>query len=181
MAQFSGALKATAGAAVLATVLAAGGAASAQVMRRAEILERLAACRADADAASRLACYDRVAGELDQAERSGQVVVMDRAQVQDAKRRTFGLQLPNFDLFERGPETEQVQNVVLTIERAQRAADGKWIFTMTDGQVWRMIDGRDPVPSPRAGQTIEIRRASLGSFMGVLQGQRAAIRVRRER
>ena len=70
---------------------------------RPELLSRLVGCRQVADSTARLACYDAAASALDSAERQGDVVVVDRAQVSAARRQLFGFDLPAMPgLFDRG-------------------------------------------------------------------------------
>lgn len=155
-------------------------AAQAQEAERAEVLERLAACRAEADPAARLACYDAAAAALDEAERSGDVVVLDREQMRETRRGLFGFAMPSLDIFNRGAdeEEEEIDNVSYVVRTAREGRDGYWVFSMEDGSVWRQIDGR-MWGRPRAGETAVVRRAALGSFL-MNVGDAPAIRVRRE-
>lgn len=166
----------------LAGVLLAGSVtpALAQEDRRAPALEQLAACRAQADPVQRLACYDAAAAALDNAERSGEVVVLDRDQVREARRGLFGFPMPSMDLFGRGDavEEEVIDNVSYVVRSAREVRGGEWLFVMEDGSVWRQIDGR-MWGRPRPGETAVVRRASLGSFL-MNVGDAPAIRVRRE-
>lgn len=148
---------------------------------RAAALDQLAACRAIADGAQRLACYDTAATALDEAERTGQVVVLDREQVQETRRGLFGFELPTMAMFNRGgqpsPEDE-IDNVSFVVRAAREIRDDEWAFTMEDGSVWRQIEGR-MWGRPRPGQTAVVRRAALGSYL-MNVGDAPAIRVRRE-
>lgn len=148
--------------------------------RRADALERLTACRSIPDSAQRLACYDAAAQGLDEAERSGEVVVLDREQMQETRRGLFGFAMPSLDIFNRGESAmeEEIDNVSYVVRSAREVRDGEWVFTMEDGSVWRQIDGR-MWGRPRAGQSAIVRRAALGSFM-LNVGDAPAIRVRRE-
>ncbi|MES2033015.1 MAG: hypothetical protein V4466_02470, partial [Pseudomonadota bacterium] len=51
---------------------------------RAGALQAVVDCRAVTDGTARLACFDAAAAQLDAAEKSGAVVVLDRAQVKEA-------------------------------------------------------------------------------------------------
>lgn len=160
--------------------LAAPGA-QAQDAQRADALESLAACRTQTDPAQRLACYDAAAAALDEAERAGDLVVLDRDQMRETRRGLFGFAMPSLDIFNRGGESveeEEIDNVSYVVRTAREARDDEWVFTMEDGSVWRQIDGR-MWGRPRAGQTAVVRRAALGSFM-MNVGDAPAIRVRRE-
>lgn len=164
-----------------ALIIVAAGTAQAQEARRADALERLAGCRAVADAGQRLACYDAAAAALDAAERAGEVVVLDRAQVEETRRGLFGFAVPSLDVFNRGGspvQAPEIDNVAYVVAQARQADRNVWVFTMEDGSVWRQIDGR-MWGRPRAGETAVVRRAALGSYM-MNVGDAPAIRVRRE-
>jgi len=152
----------------------------AQPASRAAALERLSACRAQTDPAARLSCYDAAASALDEAERSGDVVVMDRAQVRETRRSLFGFSVPTIPLFTGGEQSQEdiIDNVSFTISRVRRVGPDVYLFTMSDGTVWRQLDQWRGA-APRSGDTAVIRRASLGSFLMRVENY-AAIRVRRE-
>jgi hypothetical protein len=131
---------------------------------RAAALKSLTDCRAVTDSVARLACFDQAAAALDAAERSGDVVVLDRAQVRTAKREAFGLKLPSFDLFDRDEQqrTVEVDRVESTVASAGRGQAG-WVVTLANGQVWRQTDGKS-LYRVRQGDKVEIRRGTLGSY-----------------
>lgn len=168
---------------LIALVWAAGAtAAAAQTTPpRAQALDQLATCRSIADGAQRLACYDTAATALDEAERTGQVVVLDREQVQETRRGLFGFELPSMAMFNRRGEStpeDEIDNVSFVVRSAREIRDGEWIFTMENGSVWRQIDGR-MWGRPRAGEPAVVRRAAMGSYL-MNVGDAPAIRVRRE-
>lgn len=149
---------------------------------RAAALKSLSDCRAIADDSARLACFDAAAASIDQAETSGELVVVDRGQVREAKRSLFGFDTSALNFFDRGDGEARVEvsNVTLTVDRAYRGEGGRWVMVMTDGQVWRQIDSSGPYNPPRQGSKAEIRKASLGSYFLNVDGQ-TAIRARREK
>lgn len=155
---------------------------AADTAGRAAALKTLSDCRAITDDTARLACYDAASAAIEHAETSGELVVVDRGQVRDAKRSLFGFDTSAMNFFDRGPsETRvEVENVTLTIDRAYRADGGKWVMVMTDGQIWRQIDTNGPYDPPKHGSKAEIRKAALGSYFVNVDGQ-TAIRARREK
>lgn len=172
-------------AAVLAFVAAVAvvGPAASQDVQRPELLDRLIQCRGLADGTARLACFDSAAAALDQAERQGEVVVVDRAQVRESQRRLFGFNvgglLPVFgraDAIE--PELDTMEGVLASAR--QGGEGGRWIFTLEDGSVWRQVDSEQMNVRPRAGHSIRIRRAALGSFLASVNDTRS-VRVARDR
>lgn len=146
---------------------------------RAPVLERLTACRSITSPDERLACFDRETATLDAAERSGDVVVVDRAQVSEARRALFGLSLPRFTLLDRGPAPEVIDRVSSTIKTARQVGQGAWLFDLEDGSTWLQVD-REPLNSrARPGQTVEIRRGAIGTYFLSVNGARS-LRVRRQ-
>lgn len=169
-----------AGAAVLSwALLATASVAQENSGERAQLLLQLLQCRDVPEATARLECYDRVSASIDAAERSGDIVVVDRAQVSAARRQLFGFEVPNFTLLDRGSVPERIEAVTASLVRASQGGDGRWVFVLDDGSTWRQADS-DPVRlSARSGLEVRVRRASLGSYL-LTAGSSRAIRVRRD-
>ena len=150
--------------------------------RRAAVLDALAACRKETVDAQRLACFDKAAGALDEAEAKGQIVVVDREQVREVKRQAFGFTLPGLSLFgARGQPEEKVDRISYTLDHAGRTGAGLWVMTTTEGAVWVQTDGSEEMHSdPHKGSTLAVRHAALSSFFCNVDGQRA-VRCNRQR
>jgi hypothetical protein len=146
---------------------------------RAEVLKGLTACRAIGEPAARLDCYDKAAAAIDQAEASGEVVVIDRAQAQAARRQAFGFNLSALSILNRAATRDEVNTLNSTATEAYRNSEGKWVIVLEDGAHWRQIDDADLSRSPHQGSVIRIRHASLGSFVMNIDGQ-PYIRVHRD-
>ena len=155
---------------------------------RAAVLQAIIDCRAMKDSDKRLACYDDASNKLDEAEASGQVVVMDREHARQVRRDIFGLQLPSLSLFEtrdsspgtKRAASDDVDRVTDTIKRAWAQPDRKLVLELAGGAVWRQIDAVELDEAPRPGTEVEIKRAALGSFMLKVKGQ-PAFRAHRDR
>lgn len=176
-------------AAVTATVLAvaAGAMAAESPKARATALQALVDCRAIADPGQRLTCYDAAAGGLEAAEAAGDVVVVDRAQVQEAQRAAFGFnfRMPAFltggggggdsDAAKRGTVLDTLE----TTATEARQVNGKWYIVLADGAIWRQTDNEPVNRAPKPGSKVTIKRASLGSYFLSVDGQRS-IRAKRD-
>ena len=147
---------------------------------RAAVVQAVSDCRKLTDDAFRLACYDKAAASFDQAEQQGQVVVIDREQVKTVRRQTFGLTLPAFTVFNKGPKEDHVDNVLLTLETVTQEPGGKWVMTDADGVTWAQTDSDFVETPPHKGSTLKVRSGSLGSYFCNIDGQRA-IRCQRQR
>lgn len=147
---------------------------------RSPLLEQVARCRQITSDAERLSCFDRAAGALDVAERQGEVVVVDRGQIREARRQLFGFEIPSLPpMFGSNESAEKIDAVETTLLRASQGPDGKWLFRLADGSEWRQIDS-DPVRfQNREGMEIRVRRASLGSYQ-LTAGRSRAVRVKRQ-
>lgn len=150
---------------------------------RPESFEALLRCRAIADAAARLACFDTSVANLQAAQERRDLVVVDRAQVREGRRRLFGLTLPRIPIFGGGddePEEDRVSTVEGVVVSASQDGLGHWVVALQDGAVWGQIDNNVLALGPRRGQRVMISRGALGSFMMRVNNQ-PGIRVRRSR
>jgi hypothetical protein len=149
---------------------------------RPESFEALMRCRAIADAAARLLCFDSAAANLDAAAARRDVVIVDRAQVREGRRRLFGLALPRIPIFGGGDDdhdADQVQTVEGVIAGAAEGG-GRWTISLQDGAMWVQTDYNQLAFRPRPGQHVVINRGALGSFMMRINNQ-PGIRVQRVR
>lgn len=126
-------------------------------------------CRTVADAAQRLACYDRSVAALATATEARDVVVLDRATIRETKRGLFGVSLPSIKLFGGGDDEEEVQQIESTIASLSGSRDGFPIFVLPDGARWKQTEGRDLFP--RVGQKIVVKKTALGGYMAQVNGQ----------
>ena len=139
--------------------------------------ERLSECQYLSDSAQRLACYDERMASLRAAANTGEVVIVERAQVDQARRAVFGLSAPSLPSV-LGDDT--IESLETTLTQATPALNGAWVFHLADGSVWRQIDNtRITNPRSRQGEDVRVRRAALGSYF-LNFGSSRAVRVRRE-
>lgn len=167
----------------LLIMLGATSAAAPRDAARPQIFDRMVACRAVADPTARLACYDAEVAAVDAAEKSNELVVVDRDQVRKARRSLFGLSLPKLAIFSRGKDGEdeddpkQIDSVIRSAYSS--GASNRSTMILEDGAKWVQIDSRSLSRTPRPGMKIRIRRAALGSYVANIDDQ-TAIRVHRE-
>lgn len=151
---------------------------------RPEIFTSLLQCRAIAEDAARLACFDRQSAAMDAAAQRDEVVVLDKSELKKTRKSLFGFSFPKLpflgggdDEQEEAREEEGFSHIEAKIASLRSIGYGKWQIGLEDGAQWattEAVTGREP----RVGQMIEIRRAAMGSFMGKVAGGRA-VRMRR--
>ena len=160
---------AAAAAALLWTPLAAAPRKVAATGTPAQV-QRLLGCRALAEAAQRLACFDRETNALDQALAKKDLVVIDRARATAAKRSLFGFSVPSFGgLF--GGDDSEVKEIQSAVAGVARTAEGGWTIKLADGSTWTQIDDTQLGLRPERGQKIVVRRGTLGVFRLSVNGQ----------
>jgi hypothetical protein len=138
---------------------------------RAPAVQAVLDCRKIADNGERLACYDKAANAMEQAEATGDLVSVDREQRRAARHQAFGLALPTLSFLDRGEKPEEVDRISATVASASQDPYGKWTIRLDDGAVWRQIDDNTLDHPPHHGSTAEIRRGLLGSFTMKIDGQ----------
>ena len=166
--------RAAAGLGVAALIL--GGAAAVAQPKgeaRAALLTKLVDCRKLTDNAARLACYDSATAALDQAEQKGDVVVIDREKAREVRKQAFGFTLPSISIFEKGEAKEDVENMTGVIASAHVNSQGQWVVKLQDGAVWQQVDNYELFKTPKEGMPVKIRKASLGSYLMIIDNQRA--------
>lgn len=158
---------------------------------RPGLLAKLVECRAIADNAARLSCFDERVAAFDAAEKNRDVVVVDREQVREARKSLFGLSLPSLKIFggdgkddgaaddkhARRATEEDIKELDTTIARATYAGD-HWVFVLADGARWMQTDNGMLLKEPKPGDPIHIKKGAMGSFLANVNKQ-IAIRVQR--
>ena len=145
---------------------------------RAPVFQAVLNCRAIADNAARLACYDAAAAKMGDAEKQGEIVVIDRAQAAAAHREAFGLHVPSLSFVTRALKPDEVNKVDGVVDSFRADINGRYTFVLQDGQIWRQISG-DLYHPPKHGSKVTIRHGSLDSFLMNVDGQ-PSIKVHRD-
>lgn len=144
-------------------------------------LASLTACRAIGSDTDRLACYDRATQALDAAEQAGDLVVVERGQIREARRQLFGFNSPDLSsILGKGREDDvEAEAVETTLTTASQNSEGKWTFHLADGAEWRQIDSAPVRFRNQPGAEVRVRRATLGSYLLTI-GRSRAVRVKRQ-
>ena len=136
-------------------------------------LGALEACRAIGADAARLACFDRESAALLTASRSGELSVVDRADMRTARRSLFGFALPKLPFFSGDKSADEVPDTLdSTIVTAQGVANDRYRIRIAAGEAeWETTESKVSFSAPRAGQKIVIKKGALGSYFLRINGQ----------
>jgi len=131
-------------------------------------LAELQRCKTVADAATRLACYDKAVAVLTAATASGDTLVVERSEVRKARKGLFGFTLPRIDfLAGRDDSPEDVadeQRLVTTVVSSRPTSYGKWRFTVEGGGIWETVEAASGFGEPKPGVAVTIEKGSLGAY-----------------
>lgn len=141
----------------------------------------LQSCRAIADSAQRLACYDNAAAALDAAAKSEEVVIVDRQEVRKARKGLFGFNLPRVGFLagRAGNSEDQADEQALddTVASARALPYGKWRITLTSGGVWETLEADSRFTDPRPGMAVNLTKGAMGNyFFKVAKGRAVSAR-----
>ena len=128
---------------------------------RPEVIQSLLTCRALADSAARLACYDKAAAGVAQAIDTKELVMIDKTKATEVKRSLFGYSAPDFAGLLGGGDVKQIEGVVAA---AFTNRDGGWTVKLADGSTWTQNDDAPIALPPRKGDKVSIRRGTLNSY-----------------
>jgi hypothetical protein len=141
-------------------------------------LDELTKCTAIGPDQERLACFDRAVKTVVEGQRTKAFVVVDKVEVQRAKRSLFGFSLPSIKLFGGGDDDEALKELVAVMRSSVPLSGGLIRFELDDNSVWETTE--QVMLAPRKGDRVTIKAGTLGSYVATAPGRRSA-RVRRLR
>jgi hypothetical protein len=130
-------------------------------------------CRQIPDQAKRLACFDNAVSALEQATRSGEVSVVDRAEVRKTRHSLFGFSLPKIPFFSGDTTMNEAQDKLeSTITSVKALYNGYFEIVLADNNAtWRTTESNVSFDPPKPGQKITILRGLLGNYFLQINGQ----------
>lgn len=135
-------------------------------------------CRQVKDVEQRLACYDQQSAIVAAATERREIVITEKGEIRQTRRKLFGFALPDASLLSRDDDGEETRRLETTVTSARRNRDGGWIVQLAEGSTWEQIDSKALALSPKNGQQAIVTKGALGSYFVSIDGQ-TAIKVRR--
>lgn len=137
--------------------------------------DSVVACRSITDDLARLACYDRAATALAEAQAKREIVIMDRPSIKKTRRSLFGFNVGKLPFMAEAQDESELDT---TIASVRSLGYGKWAFSTAEAANWRTTEPlTSPLP-PVSGQKVVIRRAALGSYFAKIAGHKMVRAVR---
>ncbi|WP_226633735.1 hypothetical protein [Novosphingobium profundi] len=148
-------------------------------------LRGLAQCRALADDAARLACFDTESAALLAASDTGAVAIVDEDEARQVRRSLYGFAVPEIAIFSKTrsarAETAEADNeeardgdedtLVSTITRVEGLPRGYYRVTIAEADaVWETTTKRRSASAPKVGDSVEFEAAAFGTYWMRLNG-----------
>ena len=153
----------------------------ATVQKLPDMYQAMVDCRAIADSAARLACFDQFVGALAESQASGEVVITDKAAIREVRRGLFGFNMPNLNIFGgRGgnDKSDELDRIETTVAQVRQTGSGAIKLVFAENGTWEQTDGRVLAFSPKLGNKILITKGAMGSYFVRVDGQ-PGIKMRR--
>ena len=137
----------------------------------ADHLAALRACKAQADPAARLACYDAAAAEVIAATDGGQLKIIDQAEIRRTRRGLFGFSLPDLGLFGGGDDEPDMDMLETSITSVRYTGDDAFLFKTKEGATWQVLNAPSRLREVHSGDTVVFKKAAMGSYFIRIDGQ----------
>lgn len=157
------------GLAASVAMIVAGGAAAKDRSppRKSPLVDAIAACRQIADPAQRLACFDQASGALVAATDKGDVSVVDRSELRQARRSLFGFNMPKLPFFSGDKSADDVSDKLVTkVTQVKELGHNRYAVRVAEGNaLWETLESYGAFHMPKVGESVEINRGPLGSYI----------------
>ncbi len=130
-------------------------------------VEDLRSCQLIVEERERLACLDKSVSAILDATNSGELRIVRQEQIEQTRRSMFGFVQPKNGLFGAKEEIDTLQSQI-TLTRSIR---GGWIITIEEGSVWQLNNVPARLSAPKTGDSVEFKKAALGSYFIRIDGQ----------
>lgn len=139
------------------------------------LVDKLATCTAITDDAQRLACFDREVAVFVGAANDGEVKVVEKGEINKARKKLFGYSLPDAGIFKADSKEEKEANKRLTstITKVRQVSSKEWHIWIEEGDArWRLKNNSIRFRAPKVGDTVEFRPATMGTYWIRVNGRK---------
>ena len=167
------------------TALAAASASAAKpdAIVKSPLVGDVQQCRRITQGDARLACYDRTVGALLAADARGDITVVDRQGLREARRSLFGFSIPKLPFFSSSKDKDvqdEPKTLVSTLAGFRDLGNGYYRFSIKDPEsTWESVEAGN-VFDTKPGDKVTFNRAAFGSYF-VQIGQQQWFRAHRVR
>lgn len=139
--------------------------------------DEISICRGEESPAERLECYDQI--QVPGPEIPAPAMIPGKESASQAQPAAAGVEVTPAEQFgkPRPAPVAELSEITAVIAVVARNDAGQVRVKLENGQVWRQIDHARL--NLKAGDTVAIKAASLGSFLMSLEGGSRVIRVKR--
>jgi hypothetical protein len=157
-------------------------------------LSPIYACAEKTDATERLACFDTAVAAVKAAEGRSEIIAMDKPRVEAVRREAFGFRIPSLPKFglggagatgtnlARGEQSKErdaeFETQTFAVTRLGQSGDRVAIY-LDNGNVWHLVEAGELFAPRQFPFNVQIRAASMGSFILQVEGRNKGYRVRR--
>ena len=125
--------------------------------RKSPLVTALAACRQIADPTQRLACFDKASGDLVVATDKGDVSVVDLSELNQARLPFFAGDKSADDVADK---------LVSKVTAVKELGNNRYAVRIADGgALWETLEAYGAFHMPKVGESVEINRGPLGSYI----------------
>ncbi len=145
--------------------------------------EALTKCRQIEEITERVVCYDNVVDSLFPMDSKDNVETITSPEssesnaVPDAQSLFGTTDAEAKRIVETSLAIEQISQIEAKVTDVRKSATNKLTITLDNGQIWRQLDSR-PMHL-KSGETVIVRKASLGSFLMEKKSGGRSTRVKR--
>ena len=139
------------------------------------LVGKLATCTAITDDAERLACFDKEVGAFVGAANEGDVKVVEREEINKARKKLFGYSVPDAGIFKANSkeEKEQAKRLTSTITKVRQVSSKEWHIWIEEGDArWRLKNNSIRFKAPKVGDTVEFKPATMGTYWIRVNGRK---------
>lgn len=139
------------------------------------VVDKLATCTAITDDAERLSCFDREVGALVGAAAVGEVKIVEKEEINKARRKLFGFNVPDAGIFktESQEEKEASDRLTSTITKVRQMSAKEWHIWIEEGDArWQLKDNSVRFRAPKVGDTVEFKPATMGTYWIRVNGRK---------